>query len=44
MQVGWSEEKFLKGSAGHQIKAMLLKQALNDRFFAHAAGKLIDTC
>jgi len=40
MHVEWSEEKFLKGSAGHKNQAMLLKQASNDRSFAHAAGEL----
>ena len=43
MQSEWSEEKLLKGSVGHQTKLsreMLLKQASNDRYFAHAAGKL----
>jgi len=39
MHIEWSEEKFLKGS-GSPNQAMILKQASDDRCFAHAAGEL----
>jgi len=43
VQIEASEEKFLKGSVGRQIhenKAVLLKQASDNRSFTHAANEL----
>ena len=41
VRIEWSEDKFLKGKCVSPNQAMILKQASDDKSFAHAAGELL---